>query len=94
MSLPPSDVVVEEGSTLRIVAMVSANPVPVVSFRWSRGTNTTVSQAVQQYPFVFKGTYEVQKIPIDYCGKRLSFKFTNVHGTSGERNISIRVLCK
>jgi len=96
ISQPPSSLVLNEGSNLRLMVEMDGNPKPSADFKWPHliGSLPINAQSVQLYPFVYSSTYTLNNIDANYCGRVLETTIKNSIGMSAVKKTIVTVLLK
>ena len=93
---PPSEVEVNEHSSLELTIELEGNPKPKAYFRWSHRSSLSVVTASsgRSNPFRYHAKYKLYNVDASFCGERLQTTLRNSLGSSTTKHVRVVVLCK
>ncbi len=92
VSPPKSFEVVEKGQ-LQIAADFVGNPEPYAEVELRHSWKKSAMTVTKLYPFIYRATYTLKRVPASYCGRTVIVRVKNKIGTITETS-TINVICK
>ncbi len=93
VAAPTKSFEVAENGELQITTDFDGNPEPTAEVEFPPSSTKSAMTVTKLYPFIFRATYTLKRVPASYCGRTVIIRVKNEIGTITETS-TINVICK